>query len=60
MVTEAVHVLGMPRDQDSVLDMLERGSLRILPLDAGDIPRVLDKDFRVYRIGRNHSFTVAP
>ncbi len=93
VVTEAVHVLGTLRDQDAVLDMVERGSLRIFPLDAGDVPRVralmrkyaaqpmdladatlvrvaereslhriftLDADFRVYRIGRNRAFTVAP
>ena len=93
VLTEVVHVLGAIRNQDAILEMVERGSLQILALDAGDVPRVrtlmrkyaarpmdladatlvrvaeresiyriftLDADFRVYRIGRQQAFTVAP
>jgi len=93
VITEAVHVLGTLREQDAVLDMIERSALRILPLDAGDVPRIrslmrkygsrpmdladatlvraaerdgfhqiftLDKDFRIYRLGRNRPFTTVP
>ncbi len=40
VLTEAIHVLGTPREQDGVLDMVEKEALRILPLDAADIPRL--------------------
>lgn len=39
-LTEAVHVLGAQREQDAVLEMIERGAVAIAPLDRADIPRV--------------------
>ncbi len=39
-LTEAVHVLGAQREQDAVLEMVERGAVAIAPLDRADIPRV--------------------
>ncbi len=93
VLTETIHVLGTVREQDGVLEMVERGALTILPLDAADVPRLrvlmrkysaqpmdvadatlvrvaeregisqiftLDRDFRIYRIGRNRPFTVVP
>jgi predicted nucleic acid-binding protein len=92
-LTEAIHVLGTIKEQDAVLDMVEKGALSILPLDAADVPRLrvlmrkysaqpmdvadatlvrvaeregisqiftLDRDFRIYRIGRNRPFTIVP
>lgn len=35
-----MRALGVRKDQDSVLDMIARGALRMLPLDAGDVPRI--------------------
>jgi predicted nucleic acid-binding protein len=40
VVTEAVHVVETPRGKDAIFEMLERRSLQLLPLDAGDIPRI--------------------
>jgi predicted nucleic acid-binding protein len=39
-VTEAVHVIETPRGKDAIFEMLERRTLQLLPLDAGDIPRI--------------------
>ena len=35
-----MYVLGVPREQDVLLDMVERGALRIFPLDTTDVPRL--------------------
>ena len=93
VLTEVTHVIGGQREQDAVLDMVERSALELVPLDAGDVPRIralmrkyrsqpmdladatlvrvgerdglhqiftLDRDFRVYRLGRGRAFTVVP
>ncbi len=40
-LTEAAYLLGFaPRAQDALLEMIERGALRLLPLDESDLPRV--------------------
>jgi predicted nucleic acid-binding protein len=42
-VTEAMHLLTpRPRAQDALLDQLQQETLRVLPLDGGDIPRIKD------------------
>lgn len=39
VITEAVYLLGFSFDaQDGLLEMIERGDLQLLPVDAGDIP----------------------
>jgi predicted nucleic acid-binding protein len=93
VLTEVTHVIGGHREQDAILELVERGALELRPLDAGDIPRIralmrryrsqpmdladatlvrtaerdglhqiftLDRDFRVYRLGRGRAFTVVP
>jgi predicted nucleic acid-binding protein len=93
VLTEVTHVVGGYREQDAILEMVERGALELLPLDAADMPRIralmrkyksqpmdladatlvrtaerdglyqifsLDRDFRVYRLGRGRPFTVIP
>ena len=49
VVTEATYLLGFSFDaQDGVLEMIERAELRVLPLEAGDVPsiRVLMRRYR--------------
>lgn len=49
VVTEATYLLGFSFDaQDGVLEMIERAELRVLPLEAGDVPsiRVLMRKYR--------------
>lgn len=49
VVTEATCLLGFSFDaQDGVLEMIERAELRVLPLEAGDVPsiRVLMRKYR--------------
>ena len=48
-LTEAMYLLGdLPRGQEAVWDMCERGAPRLLPLDEGDIPRIREL-MRKYR-----------
>ncbi|MGH2398844.1 MAG: type II toxin-antitoxin system VapC family toxin [bacterium] len=49
VVTEATYLLGFSFDaQDGVLEMIERAELRVLPLEANDVPalRVLMRKYR--------------
>ena len=49
VVTEATYLLGFSFDaQDGVLELIERAELRVLPLEAGDVPsiRVLMRKYR--------------
>ena len=40
-LTEALHMLSdFPRGQDAIWDMVERGAIQLLPLDATDVPRI--------------------
>jgi hypothetical protein len=40
-VTEAVYLLNFsPAAQDALLQMIERGALQVLPLEAEDLPRI--------------------
>jgi predicted nucleic acid-binding protein len=40
-VVEAIYLLSdLPRGQEALLEMLERGAIFLLPLDAGDTPRM--------------------
>jgi uncharacterized protein len=40
-LTEAMYLLSdLPKAQDALWEMLERGALLLLPLDAGDAPRI--------------------
>lgn len=40
-VTEAMyHLLDLPRAQQGLLDMLERGAIRLFALDSTDVPRM--------------------
>jgi predicted nucleic acid-binding protein len=40
-VTESLYLLlESPRGQDAVLEMLERGAVRVLPLTRDDVPRI--------------------
>jgi uncharacterized protein len=42
-VTEAMyHLLDVPQAQQSLLEMLRRGTIRLLPLESGDLPRICD------------------
>jgi predicted nucleic acid-binding protein len=41
VLTEVMYLLAeIPRAQDAVWEMILRGVIRILPLDAGDFPRI--------------------
>lgn len=40
VITEAIHVLGTARGRDALLDMVERNTILISPLDARDIPSI--------------------
>jgi len=40
-LTEAFYLLsGVPRGQDAVGELVERGAIRLLPLDERDLPRI--------------------
>jgi predicted nucleic acid-binding protein len=40
-LTEAMYLLAdLPRGQDAVWDIIERGAVRIAPLDGADVPRI--------------------
>lgn len=40
-VTEAMYLLhDVPKAQDALWEMLQRGAVQLLPLNAGDIPRM--------------------
>jgi len=40
-LTEAMYLLAeLPRAQEALWEMLERGALQLLPLDSGDAPRI--------------------
>lgn len=40
-LTEAMYLLAdLPRGQEAVWDIVERGAVRIAPLDDGDVPRI--------------------
>lgn len=40
-LTEAMYLLAtQPRAQDAIWEMLARGAVRLLPLDAADVPRM--------------------
>ncbi len=40
-LTEAMYLLAdLPRGQEAVWDIVERGAVRILLLDGGDVPRI--------------------
>jgi predicted nucleic acid-binding protein len=40
-LTEAMYLLGdLPRAQEALWEMLERGALHLFPLDSGDAPRM--------------------
>jgi predicted nucleic acid-binding protein len=40
-LTEAMYLLAdLPKAQEALWEMLDRGALRLLPLDAGDAPRI--------------------
>jgi hypothetical protein len=42
-LTEAMYLLAeLPRAQEALWEMLERGALQLLPLDPGDAPRIRD------------------
>ncbi len=48
-MTEAMYLLGFSwQAQDALWEMLESGALRLLPLDAGDVPRIREL-MRKYR-----------
>jgi predicted nucleic acid-binding protein len=48
-LTEAMYLLAdLPRGQEAVWDMCERGAPRLLPLEEGDIPRIREL-MRKYR-----------
>ena len=94
-VTEAMHLLGFSASaQSALLDMVERGALKILEIGIDDLPQIrtlmskyrdqpmdfadatlvhvarretlhdiftLDRrDFSVYRLKQNRSFTILP
>jgi predicted nucleic acid-binding protein len=41
VITEAMYLLGFSSDaQDALWRLLERAAVKILPLDAGDVPRM--------------------
>lgn len=40
-LTEAMHILNdLPRAQDAIWNMVERGAIQLLPLNASDVPRI--------------------
>lgn len=40
-LTEAMYLVGdQPRAQEALWEMLARGAVQLLPLDAGDVPRM--------------------
>jgi Predicted nucleic acid-binding protein, contains PIN domain len=40
-LTEAMYLLAdLPRGQEAIWDIVERGAVRILSLDSGDVPRI--------------------
>ncbi len=40
-LTEAMHMLrDLPKAQETLLEMFDRGLLQLLPLDADDLPRI--------------------
>ena len=48
-VTEAMYLLmDLPRGQEALLQMLERGAIHLLPIGLNDIPRIKDL-MRKYR-----------
>ena len=49
VITEAMYLLGFSSDaQDALWRLLERDAVKILPLDAGDVPRMREL-MRKYR-----------
>jgi hypothetical protein len=49
VITEAMYLLGFSSDaQDGLWRLLERDAVKILPLDAGDVPRMREL-MRKYR-----------
>jgi len=40
-LTQAMYMLmDLPKAQETLLEMLDRGLIQLLPLDAGDLPRI--------------------
>jgi len=94
VITEAAYLLAYSqRAQDALMEMIQRASIGIATLSAGDVPRMralmgryrdvpmdfadasvvcvaerenignivtLDKDFTIYRLGRNRPISIKP